>query len=157
MAKLTHSEVAAKLAIEGVVATLEGTVRGQLGITPRELGEREKIDLALSNIGTTLYYELSPTSGVFLHADNAFTTIWYGGMEADAGIRDLDALIKRAYPNAKMVSEGPHATERNFEQRTYDIKLQNDALAVVDAIYPVGRVDNPKFMVRVTAMVKQQR
>ena len=155
MAKHKPSEVAAKLAIEGVVAALAGTVKGTLGIAPRQLSEREKIDLAMSNEGTTLFYELDGADGVFLHNDIAFTTIWYGGLDAANGVAALDALIQRLQPQAKQSKDGPHPTEPGFNLRTYDIKLANDTLAVVDAIYPTGRVQNPKFMVRVTAMAKQ--
>jgi len=155
MAKHKASDVAAKLAIEGAVAALAGTVKGTLGLTPRQLSEREKIDLAMTNEGVTLYYELDGGDGVFLHNDNAFTTIWYGGPDASNGIAALDALIQRLQPQAKQAKDGPHATEQGFNQRTYDIKLANDMLAIVDAIYPVARVQNPKFMVRVTAMAKQ--
>jgi hypothetical protein len=157
MAKMKQSEVAARLAIDGTVAALGGAVKGELGLTPRQLGPGEKADLAMANVGTTLFYEIEGGNGVFFHADGPFTTIWYGGQEATRGIAALDAAIKRLYPKAKTVGDGPHATERNFDQRTYDIQLPNDKLAIVDAIYPAGPVANPKFMVRIAAMTKQQK
>jgi len=155
MAKMKHSEVAAKLAIEGVVAAIAGTVKGELGIQPRELTERERTDLALANVGLTLFYPLDDGSGVFFHNDGAYTTIWYGGGDYNDGIKALDAAIRRAQPQAKMVKDEAHREETGFNMRTYDIKLANDHLAIVDAIYPAGRVENPKFMVRITAMAKQ--
>jgi hypothetical protein len=153
MAKMKHSEVAAKLAIEGAVAAIGGTVRGQLGITPRELTPQDKADLALEDV-PTLFYDLG-NGGVLLQSDGARTIIWYGEADYDKGITALDALVKKQYPEAKQTKDEAHATETNHRLRTYDIKLPGNHLAIVDAIYPSGRVQNPKFMIRVTAMARQ--
>jgi hypothetical protein len=152
---MKHSEVAAKLAIEGAVAAIGGTVKGQLGISPRQLSQHDKIDLGMQDIGPTLFYEVDQGGGVLLQSDGAHTTIWYGGGDYDKGINVLDALVKRHYPDAKRSKDEPHATEANLRIRTYDIKLPANHLAIVDAIYPSGRVNNPKFMIRVTAMARQ--
>lgn len=154
MAKMKHSEVAAKLAIEGAVAAIGGTVKGQIGITPRELTSQDKIDLAMLDIGPTLYYDLGD-GGVLLQSDGAHTIIWYGGADYDKGITALDALVKKHYPEAKQSKDEPHSTEPNHRLRTYDIQLPGNHLALVDAIYASGRVQNPKFMIRVTAMARQ--
>jgi hypothetical protein len=154
MAKMKHSEVAAKLAIEGAVAAIGGTVKGQLGIAPRELTPQDKDDLDIDDIGPTLYYDLGD-GGVLLQSDGAHTVIWYGGADYDKGITALDALVKKLYPDAKKSKDEPHSTEKNLRLRTYDIKLSGNHLAIVDAIYPTGRVDNAKFMIRVTAMARQ--
>ncbi|MEZ5959744.1 MAG: hypothetical protein R3C30_04865 [Hyphomonadaceae bacterium] len=154
MAKMKHSEVAARLAIEGAVSAIGGTARGQLGLTPRQLTPNDKIDLGMLDIGPTLYYELDQ-GGVLLQSDGAYTTIWFGGGDYDKGITALDSLVKKHYPDAKKSKDEAHATEQNMRIRTYDIKLPGNHLAIVDAIYPNGRVQNPKFMIRVTAMARQ--
>lgn len=154
MAKMKHSEVAARLAIEGAVSAIGGTVRGQLGITPRQLTSHDKIDLAYLDAGPTLFYELDQ-GGVLFQSDGAQTIIWYGGGDYDKGITALDALVKKYYPEAKQTKDEAHQTEPNMRMRTYDIKLPGNHLALVDAIYPSGRVNNPKFMIRVTAMARQ--
>lgn len=154
MAKMKHSEVAAKLAIEGAVAAIGGTVKGQLGLTPRQLSTNDKIDLGMQDIGPTLFYELDQ-GGVLLQSDGAHTIIWYGGADYDKGITALDALVKKNYPEAKQSKDEPHASEPNHRLRTYDIKFPGNHLAIVDAIYATGRVQNPKFMIRVTAMARQ--
>jgi hypothetical protein len=154
MAKMKHSEVAAKLAIEGAVAAIGGTVKGQLGISPRQLSQHDKIDLGMQDVGPTLFYELDQ-GGVLLQSDGAFTTIWYSGADYDKGVNALDALIKKHYPDAKQSKDEPHASEPNMRLRTYDIRLPGNHLAVVDAIYTTGRANNPKFMIRVTAMARQ--
>jgi hypothetical protein len=151
---MKHSEVAAKLAIEGAVAAIGGTVKGTIGITPRQLSPADKIDLGILDVGPTLFYELDQ-GGVLLQSDGAFTTIWYGGADYDKGIKALEALVKKRYPEAKQSKDEPHATEQNLRLRTYDIKLPGNHLAIVDAIYPTGRMQNPKFMIRVTAMARQ--
>ncbi len=151
---MKHSEVATRLAIEGAVAAIAGTVSGSIGIAPKRLGPSEKIDLGMADVGETLFYSVGET-GVFFHTDGAFTTIWYLGADYDKAADILDRAIKKFYPEAKRVKDEPHESERNFKLRTYDIKLPNNHLAVVDTIFPSGRVDNPKFMIRVTAMARQ--
>ncbi|MGD9979204.1 MAG: hypothetical protein AB7H66_11125 [Hyphomonadaceae bacterium] len=152
--RLKHSEVAAKLAVEGAVAAIGGTVRGELGLTPRVIGSREKVDLGIADEGQTLFYEVGD-SGVFFHTDGAFTTIWYAGGDLDNGVKALDAQIKRSYPDAKRVKDEEHETEPGYRSRTYDIRLPQNHLAIVDAVYPSGRARGPKFMIRVTAMARQ--
>ncbi|MEZ5957571.1 MAG: hypothetical protein R3C27_10230, partial [Hyphomonadaceae bacterium] len=130
MKSMKHSEVAAKLAIEGAVAAIGGTVKGTLGIKPRELSPADKIDLAIMDIGPTLFYELDQT-GVFLQSDGAHTTIWFAGADYDKGINALETLVKKHYPEAKQSKDEPHATEKNLRLRTYDIKLPGNHLAIV--------------------------
>lgn len=153
--KMKHSEVTAKLAIEGAVAAIGGTVKGKLGITPRELEPRDLVGLGLpEDIGPTLYYQLDQ-GGVFLQTDGAYTIIWYLDADYDKGLNALDALVKKHYPDAKKSKDEPHATEPNVRLRTYDIKLPGNHLAIVDTIYASGRVPNPRFMVRISAMARQ--
>ena len=151
MAKHKQSELISKLAIEGVVAAIAGTVRGQFPVTPRALGESERAELGFSQAGDFLFYPVDD-AGVFFYSDGAFTTMWYAGADCDKAISVLDAAIKKTYPHAKTVSDGPHKSERGFGIRTYDIKLGNGALALVEAIFPLGQTADPKFTVRVTAM-----
>lgn len=151
---MKHSEVAAKLAIDGAVSAIAGTVKGEIGLRPRRLGPQEKADLGMAPDGETLFYEVGD-SGVFFHTDGAFTTIWYAGGDNNKGADALDAAIKRKYPDARRAKDEDHATEPGFRLRTYDIRLPNNHLAIVDAIYPSGRVTDPKFMIRVTAMARQ--
>lgn len=151
---MKHSEVAAKLAIDGAVAAIGGTVKGAIGLTPRVIGPKEKADLGIADEGQTLFYEVGD-GGVFFHTDGAFTTIWYSGGDNDKGIAALDAAVTRAHPDAKRVKDEAHATEAGMRLRTYDVRLQANHLAVVDAIYPAGPTRNPKFLIRVTAMARQ--
>lgn len=149
-----HSEVAAKLAIEGAVSAIGGTVKGQLGLTPRVIGSQEKAELGIADEGQTLFYEVGD-GGVFFHTDGAFTTIWYASGDLDNGVNALDAQIKRLYPDAKRVKDVAHETEPGYRSRTYDIRLPHNHLAVVDAVYPTKGARGPKVMIRVTAMARQ--
>ncbi|MCX7359062.1 MAG: hypothetical protein NT015_13090 [Alphaproteobacteria bacterium] len=151
---MKHSEVAAKLAIEGAVSAIAGTVKGELGLRPRALGPQEKADLGMALVGETLFYEVGE-SGVFFHTDGAFTTIWFAGGDYAKGIDALDAAVKRKFPEAKRAKDEPHETEPGLRLRTYDIRLPNNQLAIVDAIYPSGRTDKRNFMIRITAMARQ--
>ncbi|MEQ1490959.1 MAG: hypothetical protein ABL932_10470 [Terricaulis sp.] len=154
MTKFTHSEVAAKLAIEGAVAAIGGTVQGTLGLTPRMLSPKEKEELGWLDIGDTLYYPVND-SGVFFHTDGAYTTIWFIGGDFDKGAATLDKLILRKYPDAKRVKDEPHAEQPGYNLRTYDIRLPSSHLAIVDTIYVAGRTSEKKFMIRITAMARQ--
>jgi hypothetical protein len=154
MMNLKHSEVAAKLAIEGAVAAIGGTVKGTLGLTPKVLGSQEKADLGMLDAGDTLFYPVGDT-GVFFHTDGAFTTIWFSGGDYDKGVAALDSLIKRQYPEAKRVKDEPHSEQAGFNLRTYDVRLPGNHLAIVDTIYVSGRAQEKKFMIRVTAMARQ--
>ena len=151
---MKHSELAAKLAVDGAVSAIGGTVKGEIGAKPRVLGPKEKADLGMTNEGQTLFYEVGD-GGVFFHTDGAFTTIWFAGGDNNKGADALDAAIKRKFPDAKRVKDEDHSVEPGFRLRTYDIRLPNNHLAIVDAIYPSGRVTDPKFMIRVTAMARQ--
>lgn len=154
MAKFKHSEVAAKLAVEGAVAAIGGTVKGTLGLTPKVLGSQEKADLGMMDVGDTLFYPVDD-SGVFFHTDGAFTTIWFAGGDFNNGLSALDALIKKNYPEAKRVKDEPHADQAGYNLRTYDVRLPGNHLAIVDTIYVSGRTAEKKFMIRVTAMARQ--
>lgn len=149
-----HSEVAAKLAVEGAVAAIGGTVRGQIGIQPRMLGPNEKLDLGWADMGDTLFYEVGD-SGVFFHTDGAHTVIWYVNADYDKGLGAIDALMKRNQPGATIAKDEAHPEEPGFNLRTYDVKLPNNHLAVVDVIYVTGRVQQPRFMIHITAMARQ--
>jgi hypothetical protein len=149
-----HSEVAAKLAIEGAVAAIGGTVKGTLGLTPRVLGANEKSELGMANVGDTLFYPVGD-SGVFFHTDGAFTTIWFAGGDYDKGIQALDGLVKKNYPDAKRIKDEPHSEQRGYNLRTYDIRLPGNHLAIVDSIYVTRSDAEKRFMIRVTAMARQ--
>lgn len=151
---MKHSELAAKLTVDGAIAAIAGTVKGELGLRPRVIGTKEKADLGIADDGNTLFYEVGD-GGVFFHTDGAFTTIWYSGGDNTKGIDALDAAVKRAHPDAKRVKDEAHATEPGLRLRTYDIRLPNNQLAIVDAIYPSGPTRNPRFLVRITAMARQ--
>lgn len=151
---MKQSELAAKLAIEGAVAAIGGTVRGTLGVTPKVLGPNEKADLGMDSVGETLFYPVGE-AGVFFHTDGAFTTIWYVGGDHDKGITTLDNLVRKNYPDAKRVKDGPHETQTGYNLRTYDIRLPGGHLAIVDTIYVTSPKAEKKFMIRVTAMARQ--
>ncbi len=148
---LKHSELTARLAIEGTVAAISGTVRGQLPVKPRVVGESERAELGFSNEGEFLFYPIDD-AGVFFYTSGAYTTIWYTNADCAKAISVLETAIQRSYPQAKRVSDGPHPTDSNFLQRTYDINLGAGRLAIVEAIYPAAKGQDQRFAVRITAM-----
>ncbi len=151
---MKHSEVAAKLAIEGAVAAIGGTVSGSLGLKPQVIGSQEKAQLGMADIGDTLFYEVGE-GGVFFHTDGAYTTIWFAGGDYDKGIQALDSLIKKKYPDAKRIKDEPHVEQKGYNLRTYDVRLPGNHIAIVDSIYVTRSDVDKKFMIRVTAMARQ--
>lgn len=151
MAGPSLSELTARLAIEGTVAAIAGTVKGQLPVAPRVLGPKERSELGIAQEGDFLFYPIGET-GVFFYTHGAFTTIWYTGPESARGLGALDALLQRMFPQAKLVSDGPHKTDANFAARSYDVNLGAGRLALVEALYPAAGGRDLKFSVRVTAM-----
>ncbi|MBL8546087.1 MAG: hypothetical protein JNL81_06465 [Hyphomonadaceae bacterium] len=151
---MMQSEVAAKLAVDGAVAAIGGTVKGALGLTPRIISKQEKSDLGIAEDGEALFYQVGD-GGVFFHSNGVLTTIWCAEGDNDKSIDVLDAAVQRAHPDAKRVKDEPHPTEPGLRLRTYDINLQKNNLAVVDAVYSSGASHNSQFMIRVTAMARQ--
>ncbi len=148
---MKQSEVAARLAIEGVVATIGGTVAGTLGITPKTLSPSQRQEAGIALDGDYLFYPVGD-SGVSFYSKDAYTTVWYTGDDVNRGLTALDAAIKHYHPNARVAVDGPHATLSGWGFRGYDIKLGNGRMAVVEAAFPIAKVDDPKFSVRITAM-----
>ncbi|MFT3728690.1 MAG: hypothetical protein QM759_12770 [Terricaulis sp.] len=151
----SKSEIAAKLVVEAAVGAIAGTVRGQLGIAPVVLSERQCAELGLPPGSNTMFYPVDD-SGVFFDVDDARMTIWYSGPDAQRGLNAVETALKRAYPQAKQAKDEPDTREPSLRVRSYDVRFNNGRLATIDIGYPPtgGRVD--KFVAQVVGMERKK-
>jgi hypothetical protein len=151
----TQSEIAAKLIVEAAVGAIAGDVRGQLGIAPVVLSERQCAELGLPPGSNTMYYPTGD-SGVFFDVDEARMTIWYSGSEASRGLAAVEAALKRAYPQAKQAKDEPDTREPELRVRSYDVRFENGRLATIDIGYPPAGVRAGKFVTQVVGMERKK-
>jgi hypothetical protein len=150
-----HSEVVAQLVVEAAIAGIAGTVRGKFPIAPVILNAQQCGELGLSPGSNTMFYPLDK-SGVFYEVDEARSTIWYTGADAPKALSAVENAVKRAYPNAKQAKDENDPRETDMRVRTYDVKLPQGRLAIVQLSYPTPQSRAPKFVAQVTGMVVKQ-
>ena len=152
-----HSEVVAQLVVEAAIAGIAGTVRGKFPIAPVVLNEQQCAELGLPPGSNTLFYPVDKSTGVFYDIDEARSTIWYSGADATRALGVVENAVKRAYATAKQAKDEDDPREADMRVRTYDIKLPQAKLAIVQLSYPAANARAaPKFVAQVTAMVIKQ-
>jgi len=150
-----HSEVVAQLLVEAAIAGIAGTVRGKFPIAPVILNAQQCGELGLPPGSNTMFYPLDKT-GVFYDVDEARSTIWFSGADATKALPTVENAVKRAYPNAKQAKDEDDPREADMRVRTYDVKLPQGRLAIVQLSYPTPQSRTPKFVAQVTGMVVKQ-
>jgi len=88
--------------------------------------------------------------------DEARSTIWYTGADAAKALTPVENAVKRAYPNAKQAKDENDPREADMRVRTYDVKLPQGRLAIVQLSYPTPQSRTPKLVAQVTGMVVKQ-
>jgi len=152
MAKIKHSELAARIIVEGALGSLKGEQpKGQLPVKPEVLTDREAEDLGLPPGGTVLYYPLAD-KGVFFDMAGSRMVVWYSGGDAEHGPGVLDAALKRAYSSTKQVIDAAHPTESDLRVRAYDVKLGEGLMATIEVTYTKPGAYPPKFSALVVGM-----
>jgi hypothetical protein len=99
-----------------------------------------------------MFYPLDK-SGVFHDVDEARSTIWYAGADAPKALSTVENAVLRAYPAAKQAKDDADPREADMRVRTYDVKLPQGRLAIVQLSYPTQQSRTPKFVAQVTGMV----
>ncbi len=151
MAQVKHSELAARLIVEGAIGAFKGDISGQLPVKPEVLTDREAQDIGLPPGGTTLYYPLGD-KGVFFDSAGSRMAVWYSGADADRAPGVLEAELKRRYPNTKQVVDADHPTASGMRMRAYDVKVGDGLLATIEVSYSKPGVRPPKFSATVVGM-----
>ncbi|HYD89703.1 MAG TPA: hypothetical protein VEA80_19635 [Vitreimonas sp.] len=153
-AGMSHSQLAAKLVVEGALANIAGNVQGKMPIQPIVLTELERSDIKLSQGGTTLFFPLPPT-GVFFDMNGPRAMVWYTDNDFTRGLETLDAAMKAAFPKTKQLKDSASPTEKGVRVRSYEIDFGNKRLALVEVEHATANADVKKFMVRVTAQTRK--
>lgn len=153
---ISHSQLAAKLIVDGCLAGIAGTVQGKMPVAGVQLTELERADIGLTQRGHTFFYPLSPT-GVFCNLAGTTCTVWFMGANADAdhGLQALEAAMKRAYPKAKQAKDDVDPTDAALRTRRYEIDFGNSRLAVMDVWYPARNVAPKKFQAHISALIRR--
>ena len=149
------SEAVAQLVVEAAIAGIAGTVRGKFPIAPVILNAQQCGELGLPPGSNTMFYPLDK-AGVFYDVDEARSTIWYTGADATKALSAVEHAVTRAYPAAKQSKDEDDPREADMRLRTYDVKLPQGRLAIVQLSYPTPHSRTPKFVAQVTGMVVKQ-
>lgn len=131
----THSQLAAKLVVEGCLAHVAGNVRGAMPIAPIPLTELERADIGLKQGGQTMFYPAPPT-GVFFDMSGAKAMVWFTEADSDRALAELETAMKRAYPKLKQLKDEAHPTDQRLRVRAYEVDFGNGRIALVNSEYP---------------------
>lgn len=150
---MTHSELAAQI-VEGCIAMVAGTVKGSLPMEGMPLSELERADLGLAQGGRTAFYPLKE-SGVFLDLNRSTCSVFFADYDFDRALGAVEASLKRAYPQAKQIKDGPHPRLKDYRFRAYEIDLGAGKVALVELDAPGANASKRKFVARVDAQARK--
>ncbi|MBC7768961.1 MAG: hypothetical protein H7124_09250 [Phycisphaerales bacterium] len=154
VAGMTHSQLAAKLVVEGALANIAGNVQGKMPIESIVLSELERADIKLAQGGTTLFFPLPPT-GVFFDMHGPQASVWFTDADFTRGLDVLEAAMKKAFPKTKQLTDGASPTEKNIRLRSYEVDFGNRRLAHVEVEHAASSAQAKRFVVRVTAQARK--
>jgi hypothetical protein len=145
---MKHSELAAKLVVDGCLAIAAGKVQGQMPMEGEAVTEIERAELGLHGGGKTIFYPLKE-SGVFLDLNRTTASVFFADFDFDRAMPAIDAALKRAYPQAKQLKDSPHPRKKNFRFRAYEVDFGGGRLAVLEMDSPEASAKQRKFVARV--------
>ena len=152
--QFSHSELAAKLVVDGCLAMIAGNVQGKMPMEGVPVTQLERGELGLRRGGTTVFYPLKE-SGVFLDLHSANASVFFADHDFDRALATLDAALKRAHPRAKQLKDGPHPRKRYFRFRSYEVDLGGGKLALVEVDAPEAAATKHKFVARIYPMARK--
>lgn len=147
----SHGQVAAKLVIEGALDLMAGKAAEKLPIEAVTLDEGRRAKLSCAPGGKTLYYEITPKSGVFMDLSGATTTVWFRDADGNDAFPTFEAMLRKSYPDAKQIEDKPGEKDETVRQRSYDVPLGGGRVAVVDVLYPAPGFAARSFFARIKA------
>lgn len=151
--ELSHSELAAKI-VEGCIMMVAGDIKGSLPMEGIPLSDLERADLGLAQGGRTAFYPLKE-SGVFLDLNRSTCSVFFADYDFDRALPAVEAALKRAYPRAKQIKDGPHPSLKDYRFRAYEIDLGGGKLALVELDAPGANASKRKFVARVDAQARK--
>lgn len=150
---MSHSELAARI-VEGCVMMVAGDIKGSLPMEGIPLTDLERADLGLAQGGRTAFYPLKE-SGVFLDLNRSTCSVFFADYDFDRALAAVEAAVKRAYPQAKQIKDGPHPSLKDYRFRAYEIDLGGGKLALLELDAPGANADKRKFVARVDAQARK--
>ena len=151
--QMSHSELAAQI-VEGCIMMVTGDVKGSLPMEGIPLTELERADLGLRQGGRTAFYPLKE-SGVFLDLDRSTCSVFFADYDFDRALPAIEAALKRAYPQAKQIKDGPHPRMKDYQFRAYEIGLGGGKVALLELDLPGANASTRKFVARVDAQARK--
>ncbi|MFZ2031991.1 MAG: hypothetical protein WAU68_16890 [Vitreimonas sp.] len=151
---MKHSELAAKLVVDGCLAIIAGNVQGKMPMEGEAVTDLERAELGLRQGGRTVFYPLRE-SGVFLDLNSTTGSVFFADHDFDRAMPAIDSALKRAYPQAKQLKDSPHPRKKNFRFRSYEVDFGNGRLALVELDSPEASAKRRKFVARVFAHARK--
>lgn len=153
---LTHSEFAAKLIVEGSLDRLAGKAEWKFEDEGMRLSDEQRAGLGRDKGGITLFYPVGET-GVFIDFHGAATSVWFSEADSSEALNEFEKALKKNYPMARQEEDKPHPTDEWTRQRSYDVPLGNDRVAVVDVAYPAPGSVPRGFLARVLVYARSEK
>jgi hypothetical protein len=154
MAKaLTHSELAARLVVEGSLDKIAGKATEKFPVEGGSLTQEQRASMNLKPGGRTIVYEVPP-NGVFIDFNGGATTVWFNNADSSDALKLLEKALKKAYPKAVQREDKIDPTNKSRRLRSYDVPLSKDRAATVDIAYFAPGAEARGFLVRILAFGK---
>lgn len=148
---LTHAQLAAKLAVDGVLPIVEGKTRqDQIPIPAHPLNAETKARLDLPADSLAVFYPLSET-GVFMMLNGASARVWYAGENTDGALEVFERKLREGYPSALFSLQNDHPEVKDMSVRLYHIDFTPQLMAEVEVTYPTALNIPQQFIIRVHA------
>lgn len=144
--------LASQLIVEGCLAIIQGSVKGEAPVKPLPLIKEEREKLGLEPGGLTLFYPAGQ-EGVFFDGHANTFLVWFTGDDCENATSALHNALMKAYPRAKQLDDVAHKTDPRMRARVYRVELGGGRLAAIQTSFSGGR-GAYKFSARVVA---QQR
>lgn len=155
MANITHTELLTRLLIEASLNSIAGTSKGKFPLVGKQLNDEERAGFGRPPGGSTMFYPVGGDGGVFIDLHGSATSIWFRDADSSGTLASVEAALKRAYPQTKQVTDTGHPTDEFSRQRSYDVPLGGNRIAVVDVGYPAPGALPRGFLVRVLAYARK--
>lgn len=153
---LTHSELAAKLIVEGSLDRIAGRATDKFPIDGVKLDDAQRRGFGRQPGGSTIFYPIDP-NGVFIDFHGAATTVWFSNADSSDALEKFEAALKTSYPNAVQVEDKPDPKDEWTRHRSYDVPLTPDRVAVVDVAYPAPGAAAVGFLARILAYGRSEQ
>lgn len=150
---LTHSEMAAKLIVEGSLDKIAGKTTEKFAIDGVKLDDDQRRGLGRLPGGSTIFYPIDP-NGVFIDFHGAATSVWFQDADSSEALALFEKALKASYPKAVQREDKADPKDPYTRQRLYDVPLNADRAATVDVAYPAPGAEPRGFLARILAFAK---